>query len=67
MSEEFFTTEDGVRRPSTDEEIEAVKKLRIERQNQELQKAEAKAKREAALEKLSALGLNADDLSALGL
>ena len=42
---------------------EFVKRLEAE----ELERAEAEAKREAALSKLAALGLTADDLKALGL
>ena len=47
--------------------IEEIWQARKEQKEKEKAKAETEAKREAALSKLAALGLDTDDLKALGL
>lgn len=54
-------------RDYTDEEIAEVEKAQAEATARAQAEAEAEAKRQAALSKLAALGLSADDLKALGL
>jgi geranylgeranyl pyrophosphate synthase len=54
-------------RDYTDEELAEVKKAIDEEEIIKATKAKAQAKREAALAKLQALGLDTDDLEALGL
>ena len=54
-------------RDYTPAEIAEVEKAQAEAAELAVKAAEAQAKREAALSKLAALGLTADDLRALGL
>lgn len=66
MEKLFIQTEDGVREYTAEEY--AQNKLDKEAENLYLESLEvAKAKRIAALAKLEALGLDLDDLEALGL
>ena len=66
MEKLFIQTEDGVREYTAEEY--AQNKLDKEAENLYLESiAAAKVKRIAALEKLKELGLDADDLKALGL
>ena len=58
---------DDVVRQATSEEIEEIEARIAAKAAQEQAKAEAEAKRSAALAKLEALGLDEDDLKALGL
>ena len=67
MTEQFFTTEDGVRRPATELEIENILAARARKLQAESDKAAMAEAKEAAQAKLTALGLTADDLKALGL
>ena len=54
-------------RDYTAEEIAEVERFQVKAQQEAELEAEAKAKRQAALAKLAALGLEPDDLTALGL
>lgn len=54
-------------RDYTAEEIAEVEKAKAELAKQEANEAEAAVKRQSALSKLAALGLDEDDLKALGL
>jgi|LakMenEpi03Aug12_release.lakeMendotaPanAssembly.Ray.scaffolds.fasta_scaffold3574079_1 hypothetical protein len=56
-----------IERPMDDDEIQKLTKAREEFIERQEIKAEAAAKRTAALAKLEALGLDEDDLKALGL
>lgn len=62
MTEEFFTTEDGVRRPSTELEIAAVLALREKTAQRE---ADKEAKATAKAELLAKLGITAEEASLL--
>ena len=48
MSEEFFTTEDGVRRPATEQEIQVILEQRAIKEAKAIAEAEALAAEEAA-------------------
>jgi len=48
MSEEFFTTEDGIRRPATEQEIQVILEQRALKEANLATEAEAKAAEEAA-------------------
>ena len=67
--EKIFNSETGeeIWRDYTPAEIAEVEKAQAEAAELAVKAAEAQAKREAALSKLAALGLTADDLKALGL
>jgi hypothetical protein len=62
MTEEFFTTEDGVRRPATEAEIERVLEARERAAKREADKA---AKAVAKEELLAKLGITAEEASLL--
>lgn len=62
MTEQFFTTEDGLRRPSTELEIETVLAARERATQKEADKV-AKASDKAAL--LAKLGITADEAKLL--
>lgn len=62
MTEEFFTTEDGVRRPSTEAEIQNVLAAREKAAKREADKIAKEAARQAVYLKL---GLTSEDVEAL--
>jgi hypothetical protein len=62
MTEEFFTTEDGVRRPATESEIQDVLAKREKAIQRE---AEKEAKATAKAELLAKLGITAEEASLL--
>lgn len=62
MTEQFFTTEDGVRRPATEAEIERVLEARDRAKQREADKV-SKAADKAAL--LTKLGITADEAKLL--
>lgn len=65
MSEEFFITEDGVRRPATTAEIEGILSIRAEAEELLFLQQEAIAAKESAKAKLAALGLTEAEVNAL--
>jgi hypothetical protein len=60
--EEFYTTEDGVRRESTEEEIAQILKLRQEIEDREADKIANEAAKTALLERL---GITEDEAKLL--
>lgn len=64
---EIFANGTQIERDFTPEEKAQREADRLEKEQKIKEEVEAKAKREAALAKLAALGLTTDDLSALGL
>lgn len=67
ISEFFAITEETIVRDATDEELADAARRQEKLALFAQQKADAQAKREAALAKLEALGLDPDDFKALGL
>jgi len=67
ITEIFALTNEVIVRDATKEELEQMAKDEIERQKREKIISEAQAKRFSAIAKLEALGLDSDDLKALGL
>jgi len=65
MSEEFFVTENGVRRLATELEVEGILSVKAEVENLLLSQQAAIAAKESAKAKLAALGLTEAEVNAI--
>jgi len=65
MTEQFFVTEDGIRRLATPLEIEGILSVRAENEDLILFQEAKLAAKESAKAKLAALGLTEDEVNAI--